>query len=119
MGFPVLTKTYHLGMIKVKHQGSFPLRIHPTIEGAMPENFTLDRWGPISDSDKDRIAQFPQTREEWVETATDVWFGFEGEGMIFPDHIYEYYNLIVVRPKLIDMFTAVDIVGTRLGCEKE
>lgn len=117
-GYLSMTKSYRLGIISLKHQGSFAIKESP-VELEMPlENYMIDRWGPVSDTDKDMISQFPEIREEWVKTSTDIWFGFEGEGMVFPNHIFEYYNLIVLRSILIDSFSAVDIVAVKLGCEK-
>jgi len=104
-----------LGKIILRHEGSYAIRQHPT-DGASPAHlFVVDRWCPVSDLDRDMISQHKETREEWVQASPEIWFGFEGEGMVFPEHIFEYYNLVVVRPKILDKRKAVEAISEKLG----
>lgn len=100
--------------IKLKLSASFSLRELP-VETNLPLTVAMiDRWTPMDERSKDRISSFKEVDEGWIEAYDDVWFGFEGEDMVFPEHVFSYYNIVVLRNKMMMPQEALSRVEARL-----
>jgi len=112
----ITTTTFaYMGNIHFKLSGTFAIKYLP-VEVEYPREFCLiDRWGPVEDIDKEQTTYLPEAGLEWVEAGQGVFYGLEGEGMIYPNHLYEYYNLIVLRPNWVPAKIALNIVEGKMG----
>lgn len=98
------------GQMNVKYAGSFALRSEAApIRGVQ---YYADRWSPLDDRSKDMISSMRERDEEWVSVpGTYILYGLEQESVLWPEHVFDYYNLIVLRPFYISAKEALKCVS--------
>lgn len=112
--FIPLTTFADFGPVRLRLVGTFAAKRHP-VSGEVPvDSLRVDRWTPSADRDKDMVSSLKQVREGWMEAGGGIWFGFEQESAVYPEHVFDYYNLIVLRPSSVDKREAVRAVADRV-----
>lgn len=98
--------------IKLKHQASFGVKYFPFPAGDAPvEEFLLDRWEPETEMGKNKITEYKQAKGGWRQAGHyPLWYGFEMVTEFNRLHSGDYYGIIVIRPKVVDHRTALNIV---------
>lgn len=109
----IVNPIVNFGGIRLKLIGTFALKEHPADPSITASAYHVDRWTPVGDRDRDMISALRGVDGGWISAYDDVWYGFEGEGMITDKHIYEYYNLIVIRPSVMPPKMAVKVAEAK------
>jgi hypothetical protein len=107
-----------IGDIRVKHIATFQLKEFPFSTGFPAKEFSVDRWTPMGDTDKERVNAWKLADEGWESILTErVWFGLEKEDKVYPNHLFEYHNVVVIRPTLIDRSVVLDMIAYKVGAK--
>lgn len=101
--------------IKMRLRDVNALRAMPDeLKGENPKDFRLDRWLPISLSDKKATNELSERWAEWVPVIDyRVYYGLERWGEMIPENYTEYYAVIVLRPWHMSPKTAIHLCSDR------
>lgn len=96
--------------VSLKYDGSFLVK-----NEASPNPdcmYYADRWSATDDFSREVLSSLPEREKGWTEVAGGVLYGLENEAKVWPEHIKEYYNLVILRPYYVfpmDALRAVEV----------